>query len=154
MSPPSTNHMIMLMCVCNHSLFFFLNDNQDGHCHYHHFITSRHDQRGARDAASCLEYQVCFFFVNYSFFFYTNKYLVIGYSYEYEWSRQRQQGGGKGSRHITTHLKPFICFLNYYFNFLYLLQTTNGVDRGSKGGGKEKGSRHIMTHLKPQVYFI
>ena len=90
--------------------------------------------------------QVCFFFVNYSFFFYTNKYLVIGYGYECKWSQQRQQGGGKGSRHVAMHLEPFVCFL---------LLTTNGVDRGSKGGGgKEKGLRHVMTRLEPQVYIL
>ena len=96
---------------------------------------------------SCLEPPGMFFFVNYSFFFYTNKYLVIGYGYECEWSQQRQQGGGKGSRHVTTHLEPFICFLNYYFNFLYLLLTMDGVDRGSKGGGgKENSSRRVSSH--------
>ena len=104
---------------------------------------------------SCLKPPGMFFFVNYSFFFYTNKYLVIGYGYECEWSQQQQQGGGKGSRHVATHLEPFICFLNYYFNFIYLLLTTNGVDRGSKGGGgKEKGSRHVMKRLEPQVYIL
>ena len=46
------------------------------------------------------------------------------------------------------HLESFVCFLNYYFNFLYLLLTMNVVDRGSRGGGgKEKGLKCVNTFL-------
>ena len=100
LSPPSTNHMIMLICKFNCSLIFFLNDDNTipGKSFFLfsllflqlifqiRFTTVLHmegkknkrlgqerETRPGLETHLHLELQVCFFFSN--FFYYTNNYL-------------------------------------------------------------------------------
>ena len=87
---------------------YYLMGAQDVLClepQVHFFSFRRRGKTSSRCIMMCLKPQVCFFLLLF-FFFYTNKYLVIGYGYEW----RRQQGKEKGSRRVITHLQPFVCF--------------------------------------------